>query len=502
MNKTKKLVGAFLLIGTVMLVASEPAVEPQEEVVVEEPETIVVSSCSTIVSSDYIDKYLVRLEKTVPSLVTINQDFSYNYLVTAKDKLKKVVVKDQIPEDANYVSSSPTAQIDEETNTITWTLYNLGKDKTVPLELVVNSSKVTDLSSSATIVAYPEAYTTTTVGVPELTVQATTILESVLLDSNLVWQITVANTGGYCAENVAITYNLPEGIIHASDEISPVIEIGSLAPGEIREVSIDTLAVKTGEQCSLAVVTSSNAETTEDKACITVLESGLEIMVKGPEMQFVGKKATYTIKLINTGDIPFKDVIVTDTVPPEGKLVTAKGAEIEGNTASWIASIEPGEEKSFELDLIVTQEGPFCNEANVSTMDSSLYRSSIACTEWRGYPALLIEVLDTQDPLIIGEETTYIIQIANQGTADDTNVKLEVQIPEGLSVMSAAGDTKGKISRNNIKFAPYPVLRAKEIIQYRVVAKAIDTGDLRFKAKMTSDLLKRPVPEEEATQVY
>ena len=95
-----------------------------------------------------------------------------------------------------------------------------------------------------------------------------------------------------------------------------------------------------------------------------------------------------------------------------------------------------------------------------------------------------------------------MIQITNQGTAPDTNVGLKVQLPSELEVVSAAGDTQGTISGNAVNFAAYSVLAAKEIIEFRVVAKAVAEGDARFKAQMTSDLLRSPVPEEEATQVY
>ena len=111
-------------------------------------------------------------------------------------------------------------------------------------------------------------------------------------------------------------------------------------------------------------------------------------------------------------------------------------------------------------------------------------------------------MIDTEDPLLVGEETTYVIQITNQGTAADTNVGLQIQLPSELSVVSAAGDSIGTISENNVNFAPYAILNAKEIIQFRVVAKAVSVGDARFRAQMSSDMLKSPVPEEEATQVY
>ena len=46
------------------------------------------------------------------------------------------------------------------------------------------------------------------------------------------------------------------------------------------------------------------------------------------------------------------------------------------------------------------------------------------------------------------------------------------------------------------------MLGAKEIIEFRVVARAIAEGDARFNAEMKSDLLRTPVPEVESTQVY
>lgn len=66
----------------------------------------------------------------------------------------------------------------------------------------------------------------------------------------------------------------------------------------------------------------------------------------------------------------------------------------------------------------------------------------------------------------------------------------------------AAGDSKGTISGKNVSFAPYSVLNAEEIIQYRVVAKAVAEGDSRVKAEINSDLLKAPVTEVKSTQVY
>jgi len=536
MNIIKKFLGASALAGFMVLSASQLSAQrtPDEGknfTVSDSPETTVFNlqtpsvnrhvsdfrdnpksapapkaapapktDCSTGTVTDYVDKYLVRLEKSAPDMVAINTPYDYNYTVIAKDKVKKVVVEEQIPAGTVYVSSTPEAEVNG--SSVTWTLYNLESGSRTPLKLTVKPTQVADLSNCATIVAYPEACTTTQVGAPELAIVKTTPNEQVLLGAGVPWNITVTNVGNFCAYDVVLTDTLPAGVAHDSGNKVLTTDLGTLAPGESRDVTVNTTASATGEHCNTAVASSSNAGSVQDDACVVIVEAGIDVVKEGTPMQFVGKKAEYTITATNTGDVPLTDVVVTDTVPSQNKLHTAPGAQINGNTATWTTSLGAGESKSFDLTVIGLQEGTYCNQVSAASSQYGLSGDDDACTEWRGYPALLIEVIDTEDPLLIGEQTTYVIQITNQGTAQDTNVSLEVQLPSQLKVVSAAGDTQGTISGNNVSFAPYKVLKAKQIIEFRVIAQAVAEGDARFRAQMKSDLLTTPVPEEEATQVY
>lgn len=535
MSIKKKFLGASALVGFLFLAVSQlsaqSSVDPGKNFTVSDsPETTVFNlkvpsgnrhindfrdqpkpapapapapkvDCDPGVVTDYVDKYLVRLEKSVPAMVALNENYDYNYVVTAKDKVKKVVVEEQIPAGATYVSSEPEAEVSG--NNVTWTLYNLAKGDNVALKLTVKPTQVTDLANCATITAFPEACTTVQVGVPKLAIVKTTPNEQVLLGAGVPWNITVTNTGNFCAYDVVVTDTLPSGVAHASGQKVLTTDLGTLAPGESRDIAINTEATATGEHCNVAEVTSSNAGSAKDDACVVVVEAGLDVVKEGTPMQFVGKKAAYTIKVTNTGDVPLTDVVVTDTVPSQNKLLSVgQGGQISGNTATWTTSLGAGQTKSFELTVLGLKEGTYCNQVSAASAEYGLSGSDEACTEWRGYPALLIEVIDTEDPLLVGEQTTYVIQITNQGTAQDTNVSLNVALPSQLKVVSAAGDTKGTISGNNVSFAAYPVLKAKEIIEFRVVAEAVNEGDARFRAQMSSDLLRTPVPEEEATQVY
>jgi len=464
------------------------------------PAAAPATDCEAGTVTDYVDQYLVRLDKSAPAQVALDTPYSYNYTVTAKDKVKKVVVEEQIPEGTTYVSSNPEAEV--KGGSVVWTLYNLAKGDEVALALTVKPTGVADLRSCATVTAFPEACTTTTVGVPELAIVKTTPNEQVLLGAGVPWNITVTNTGNFCAYDVVVTDTLPAGVSHESGSKSLTTEIGTLAPGESRDITVNTTATADGEHCNVARVDSSNAGSAEDDACVTVVQAGLDVTKEGTPMQFVNKKASYVITATNTGEIPLSDVVVTDTVPAQNKLLSAPGATIDGNTATWTTSLAGGESKSFDLTVVGLEDGTYCNQVTANSSAYGLSDSAEACTEWKGYPALLIEVIDTEDPLLVGEETTYVIQVTNQGTARDTNVSLEVALPQNLEVVSASGDTQGSISGRKVSFAPYASLAAKQIIEFRVVARAVAEGDARFKAQMNSDLLKTPVPEEESTQVY
>ena len=117
-------------------------------------------------------------------------------------------------------------------------------------------------------------------------------------------------------------------------------------------------------------------------------------------------------------------------------------------------------------------------------------------------PAILVEIVDLEDPLITGEETTYKISVQNQGTKEDRNVAVSVKFPKELNPMSAAGSSAGTIKDSIVTFKPYAALASKETLTYTIKAKAAQVGDGRIKLSVSSDFLKTPVVEEESTHVY
>ena len=146
----------------------------------------------------------------------MNAPYNYDYRVIAKEKVDRVVVEEQIPSGTVYVSSDPEAEVNGDK--VKWTLYNLEEGQEVPLLLTVKPTRVGELSSCATIMAYQQACTTTSVGVPELTITKTTPKEQVLVGSNVPWNIKVTNTGNYVAQDVVVKDTIPAGLTHESGQ--------------------------------------------------------------------------------------------------------------------------------------------------------------------------------------------------------------------------------------------------------------------------------------------
>ncbi len=79
---------------------------------------------------------------------------------------------------------------------------------------------------------------------------------------------------------------------------------------------------------------------------------------------------------------------------------------------------------------------------------------------------------------------------------------IDCTLPPELQYQSATGPTQAKVAGQNVKFEPLPSLAPKAKVTFKVVAKGVKEGDVRFKVSMTTDQTTSPVEETESTHVY
>ena len=137
--------------------------------------------------------------------------------------------------------------------------------------------------------------------------------------------------------------------------------------------------------------------------------------------------------------------------------------------------------------------------ANADCADSV---SDSCRTEVKGIPAILLEVVDITDPVEVGQQTTYVITVTNQGSANDNNIRIVATLPAEQSFVSASGATNGSANGKTVTFAPSGPLAPGAAITWRVTVRADAAADSRFRVEMTSANLTSEVIETEATNLY
>ncbi len=458
-----------------------------------------VSTLAAETNSYYVDAGLVKLVKVAPAEASLSETFSYEITVTASTTVASVMVNDFIPNGSAYVKSEPAASVSG--NKLSWKFEKMDTGEERIITVWITANREGELTGCATVTALPLCCVSTFVGKAQLAITKTGPAQKLLHD-DVPYAITVTNTGSAVAKNVVVTDNVPAGLTHNSGQTTLKHSVGDLAPNESYDIPIAFTAARTGRVCNIAVASADNTEQVRAEACTVIVQRMLDIVKTGPKEQYLNKNATYGIKVSNPGDVSLTNVTVTDRAPRETRIVSASGARIAGDTATWtLAELKAKESKTFDVVLTTDIAGTHCNKVGVSTTEG-LSKDSSACTEWKGYPALLLEVIDTVDPLQIGEHTTYIIRVTNQGTAKDNNVGIAARFPAEITPKGATGATTGTITGKNVKFVPYATLKPKEVIEFKIDAEAAQVGDSRLRVDLTSDLLRTPVPEEESTHVY
>jgi len=241
-------------------------------------------------------------------------------------------------------------------------------------------------------------------------------------------------------------------------------------------------------------------------------EGKLALAINGPKKENVGKPATYSITVSNTGSKPADNVLVTATLPDKTTFVSAsdKGKmEERSNQVAWLmGTLEPGASKKVEVVLRSRIAGTLCLKAK-AIADRGLSAEAEFCTLFGGDAAFELFVVDRVDPIPVGGDTSYPIVVINQGNAPATNIRIKATVPEQMMLLRARGPSDNKLGGKSpdggqiVLFDPLPTLAPGARAEYEVYVKALKAGEVRFKVEWTADqLTSGPVRGEESTTIF
>jgi uncharacterized repeat protein (TIGR01451 family) len=328
--------------------------------------------------------------------------------------------------------------------------------------------------------------------------------DKVLVGDGATFVLTVTNPGDGPAEQVKLHAALSEGLKHPKGN-KVDYDLGNLNAGESRSVQVICSTDQGGTQICDAMAEAEGDLKAQDKATVNVIMPRLDLEIAGPKLRYLDRKAVYVLKVTNPGDAAATNVTVNDMVPAGFKFIGASDGgrhDFSTRTATWfVGEVGPGQTKEVKMECVAINPGEFKFLASAQAA-RGLKVEKEHLTRVEGLSAIMLEVVDTEDPIEVGADTSYEIRVTNTGSKTETNLKLVCTIPDEMQFKTAQGPARYHEQGKEIVFDELPKLAPRADAIYRIMVKGMTPGDVRFKAQITSTNLTKPVLEMESTRIY
>ncbi len=445
----------------------------------------------------------IRMEWSGPSAVKVGVPVEYALIVRniATIPVQKVIVQVRVPVGATVLGSEPKAEGAE--NVLVWELGNMFAKQERRLTLKLVSTQRGDLPCQAWVTFTGSSVMKMRVREPKLAVKVVAPERVVLGDpTNVI--VTVSNPGDHASERVKVVANLGEGL-ECGRGNNLNFDLGTLAPGETRTLTMPCVTKAAGPQKCDAFAEADDGLKAKDSITLNVIQPRIDLALIGPKLRYLDHKAIYTLRVTNPGDAPASNVFAAHVIPTGFKFVQAdNGGQLDDATRSvkwFIGELGAGQVKEVKCELMASVAGEFAHKA-MAYASRGMKTEQELKTAVEGLAAILMELVDTEDPVEVGGDTTYEIKITNTGTKAESDVNLICTMPPQMKLKSIQAPVKYEMVGNDVVFQTLPRLSPRADVVFKINVTAVMKGDARFKASLTTGSLIEPVIKVEPTKVY
>ena len=455
--------------------------------------------------------YVKTFKSQIPSL-TIDWVTPESIMVGAEDDfelvlrnrglvtIEQVAIDHVLPVGFVLVNSRPApAKVGDDQM---WLVEKIEPNEEVRIALRLKPVKAGTAESHARVTYSTTANTKFEVIEPKLTLAADGS-ETVVIGNQAIMNVGIENPGTGPTTNTLLKVAYSEGLRPLAK--GSTYEIGTLNPGESRSVRVLADVTKLGEHLCTFTAVADHGLKAEQARKVQGIGAVLAMKIDGPGFRYVNRPATFEVKVSNKGTAPADNVHIRCAVPQSFGFMAATDFgkfDAASKTVNWFVNqIPAGEEVVVKCDLKALDRGEFPLLA-AAKAERGLTCMDRHATTVEGIAAILLEVVDIDDPVEVGAETAYEILITNQGTDYATNVQIKLDVPEGMEITNSRGPTKATVKGQTVFFGALPKLAPRADAIYRVNIKGTQPGDFRVSVEAKSDTLRSPVIEQESTKVY
>jgi uncharacterized repeat protein (TIGR01451 family) len=446
----------------------------------------------------------VTLEKIAPPEIQVGKAAKFGIVVRNVGPVEAddVEVIDAVPQGTQLLGTTPKANVGPR-GEIVWKLGNMKSGDESKLEMEVMPVTEGEIGSVAVVQFRSTASVRTVATKPELVLELSSPPQ-VMIGGDAAIGIKLSNPGTGAAEKVVLSEKVPAGLQHpAGSELE--FEVGTLKPGETRQLDLTLHAVQAGKFANKLVVEGDANLHTEQTANIEVIAPALSVALNGPALRYLDRQAKYTVLISNPGTAAAKDVDLVTQLPKGMQFVDASDSghyDSNSHSVVWsLAELPPGQSGSVTLTALAKEPGEqkFRTEGR-ATGGLSDVNEQVTVVE--GVAAVLFTVADVEDPVEVGGQATYEIHVVNQGSKAANHVQVGALLPPEMKATGAEGPAKFTLDGQRVVFEPLARLAPKADVTYKVMTQCLSPGDLRVKVQLQTDEMAQPVTKEESTKVY
>jgi uncharacterized repeat protein (TIGR01451 family) len=254
---------------------------------------------------------------------------------------------------------------------------------------------------------------------------------------------------------------------------------------------------------------------------IDIQDAQLTVTAHGPERAYVGQDVEWKLTVKNGGEVALSDTIIRANLPLEVNFLQASdGGKVVGGQVVWdLGTLNARQEKVLTLNgtctRVATQAGlkvtatanPVGNRDGVArtaglSKPIGPEKSAEAPLQIIGIAALQLSVKDTDDPVNVGQRTSYTVRLKNTGTAPATKIAVTAFVPVQMRALRATGP--GGLAKLDDLKATFPLIETlapgAEAL-FIVDVEADKPGEARFRVEAASSTTKQPIRAEEPTRI-
>ncbi len=448
----------------------------------------------------------LTVERLSPREITVNEvaDFVIVIRNVGRVDADEVEVHDQVPANTDFQGSNPPPVSLTPDKKLLWSVGTIkaGQEKRIQYQL--KPLQQGEIGSVASVTFSTQASMRTLVTNPVLEISHRA-KPTAMIGSNIIFDVIVTNKGNGPAKNVLIQEDVPPQLQFQEGFRELEFEVGTLAPGQTKQIQLTLKAVGVGRIKNTVIATAAGGQRSQHDIDLEIVSPQLQVNADGPTRRYLGRNVAHQFRVANPGTASATNVELIAKLPAGLRFVRANNQGVYRQSAHAVlwSMAELAANGTAEVELTTMPADVGQQDINFEVHADLGQRASVV--QPLGIEHLVdvaFDIDDTVDPIEVGAETSYMIKVVNQGTLAASNINLQVEFPAGLRPVSVDGQYQGQINGQRVQFPPINNLKPGEQLQIQIRAQGQTPGDHRVVVSLHADGRQSAASKEEITRVY